>query len=133
MRKQIILDCLRVARGQVFNKNHPEYGNYLHWTFIVQDGKVLGFGRNRPGRPYYDNFGYTALSKIHSEMDCWRKVKGLINSNKSFKCINIRLNKQGELRLSKPCACCVSFLDFVGCHSVIFSTEAGFGKLNIRS
>lgn len=132
MRKQIIQDCLRVAQKQAKEQNHPEYDNYLHWSFIVQDGKVLGFGRNRPGKPYYDKFGYTTLSKIHAEHDAYRKIKGLLNNSRTFDILNIRLNRQGKMRLSKPCSCCAIFLKFMGCKNVIFSTDCGFARIRFE-
>ena len=45
---------------------------------------------------------------------------------------NIRLNKQGILRLSKPCYHCYMFLKIVGAKCVWFSTDVGFARMNLN-
>ena len=122
MRQRLIDDCLRLARKQTKFKNHPEYEYYLHWTFIIQDAKIVGFGRNRNSKAIYSRFGYTEISKIHSETDAYRKLKGILDHNRHFDCLNIRLNRQGQLRIAKPCNACLKFLFFVGCKKVISVT-----------
>lgn len=129
MKNSIINECVRTARSEI--SGHPEFttNGYLHWSFIVQKNKILGRGKNKVGKPYYNGFGYSDISKIHSEGDVYRRVKGIIESNLTFEVINIRLNRQGDLRLSKPCDCCFRFLNFVGCKTVYFSTDLGFARL----
>lgn len=103
---------------------------FIHWSFIVQNNKIVEWGTNRNGvPPVY--FGYSdridgAEPKIHAELDAWNKAKGLLDRNVKFECINIRLNRAGSLRLSKPCTCCESFLFSIGCSKVFYSTENGF-------
>ncbi len=129
MRKRILRECLRIARAKC-NPNHPQYGCYIHFSFIVQDNKIIEYGVNREGTPL-EGFGYPEFGKIHSENDAYRKAKGVLNNQKSFEVVNIRLNKQGETRLSKPCECCYAFLGVVGCRDVYFSTEEGFEKVSL--
>ena len=110
--------------------SYAEYKSQAHWSFIVQKNKLMGYGKNRQGKTFYSNFGYSIQSKIHSEHDVYKKVKGLLNQRESFELINIRLNKRNHLRLSKPCVCCIRFLQFVGCNNVYFSTnESTFDRL----
>ena len=121
MRQRILSDCIKIARQQ--NEKHPQYGYFHHWTFIVQNNKIIGIGKNRLGNPIYYNFGFTNRSKIHSELDAYKKTKGIIDKNTPFYCVNIRLNRIGDLRLSKPCDCCQRFLIFAGCSGVWHSTS----------
>jgi len=128
MRKRILKECLRIARSKCNPESHPEYYNYIHFSFIIQNNKIIEYGFNRPGPPL-DGFGYPDFGKIHSENDAYRKARGILDSQKPFDIINIRLNKGGDLRVSKPCSCCHSFLKVVGCRNVYFSTECGFAKM----
>lgn len=86
-------------------------------------------GYNRKGPPI-EGFGYSkSFGKIHSENDVYRKAKGLLDPQKPFDIVNIRLNKSGDSRISKPCPCCSAFLETVGCRNVYFSTDDGFAKV----
>ena len=59
---------------------------------------------------------------IHAEMTAYKKAKGLLNKKK-FSCVNIRLGKDAETKLSKPCHCCISWLCNVGCVEVWYSVK----------
>lgn len=131
MNKNILKECVRLSKRQNNADKHPQFHNYIHWSFIVQDNMIVEIGKNKQGKPKYTNFGYIKTAKIHSEHDVYEKAKGLLKKNRPFEIVNIRLNKQGDLRLSKPCACCCKFLDFIGCKTVWFSTEVGFAKLRL--
>lgn len=130
MTNKILDQCLRTAQKEVLQQKHPEYMSFKHWSFIVQGNKVLGAGKNRSGKAVY-NFGYTNISKIHSEVDVYSKTKGILDKSKHFEIVNIRLNKLGEVKLSKPCECCYKFLNFMGCRNIYFSTEAGFARIRL--
>lgn len=127
MKKKILKECLRMALEK--NPTHPEFGRYHHFSFVIQNRKILEFGMNREGTPI-NGFGYPEFGKIHSETDAYRKAKGLLDSQAPFDMVNIRLSKQGFLRLSKPCSCCHAFLSMVGCRSVFFTTDQKFGKIH---
>jgi hypothetical protein len=129
MKKRIIRQSVAMARSKNTPDLHPEWGNFHHFSFIIQKDKILEMGFNRNGPPL-DGFGYNKdFGKIHSENDVYRKAKGIIDPQKPFDIINIRLNKRGELRLSKPCNCCMNFLEIVGCRNIYFSTNNGFAKM----
>lgn len=129
MRKRIIKQCLSLARTKNNPDSHPEWGNFHHFSFIIQNNKILEMGFNRKGPPL-EGFGYSQeFGKIHSENDVYRKAKGIIDHSKAFDVVNIRLNKRDQLRLSKPCSCCSNFLGVVGCRHIYFSTNNGFAKV----
>jgi len=67
--------------------------------------------------------------KIHSEIAAYRKAKGILTKNEPFEIVNIRLNKNKELRLSKPCICCFEIMKELGCSKFYFSSNAGFLKI----
>lgn len=145
MKNMILIECFRRATG--LNPNHPENKNgYHHFSFIVQKNQILGYGVNRSTGsnptfdnnkiPKYDNFGflnsnsisrtlitgYKPYQKLHSESVAYFKIRGLLNHRFKFEVVNIRLNKNSELKISRPCECCIRFLYGLGCSTVWFST-----------
>lgn len=126
MKNSLINHCLKIARDVVHDKKHPQYECYKHFTFIISDNQLVEWGMNRSGPPKH---GYQPHQKIHSENMAWNKARGIMDRKKTFEILNIRLNKRGDLKISKPCNCCVSFLRNLGCNRAWFSTDAGFAKL----
>jgi len=133
MKNNILEDCLR--QSIKLNYKHPEKHNgYHHFSFIIQNNTILGHGFNRGGgaKPL---IGYKSHQKLHSENTVYFKVKGILENRKSFEMINIRLTKQNELRISRPCECCISFLFGLGCSCVFFTTglvEYQWAKINLH-
>ena len=129
MRNRIIQQCLSVAQKNNAAGRHKDNTRFLHYTFIVQRNRVLGYGMNHPGEPAI-HLGYPKTSKIHSEIDAFRRCKHALILGVKFEALNIRLSKNGELRISKPCPCCSTFLREIGCHVVVYSTDVGFVTLS---
>lgn len=124
MRKTILRDCLRIAREKL--PRHPEK-RYLHYTFIVQDNKIIEWATNHSANPPI-HLGYSSRledrpAKTHSEFAAWKRAKGILQHNKPFQCVNIRLNRQSELRLSAPCECCFAFLKSLACTQCYYTTD----------
>lgn len=128
MKKSLLAQCTKIA--QDYRTKHPEWNHFLHYCFIVQANAIVEWATNRTGPPLTHR-GYPPSGKQHAEPLAWFKARGLLTSHRSIEAVNIRLNRQGELRLSKPCACCYSFLHSVGCRTVWFSTDAGFAKISL--
>lgn len=126
MTNKILRECLRIALKKNTPELHPEWGHFHHFSFICQDGKIVEYGTNRSGEsPIH---GYTRRAKIHSEVDAFMKAKGILDRNKPFQIINIRLNKQNELRDSHPCPCCDSFIKSMGANKIWFTTRTGWAR-----
>jgi tRNA(Arg) A34 adenosine deaminase TadA len=127
MKKQLLRDCLQRAR--IKNEKHPRWGHMHHFTFVIQRAKILEYGVNRVG-PAPVGRGYPReFSNIHSEVSAWRKASGLINPSYPIDIVNIRLNKQHVIRMSKPCDCCFGFLQALNCRAVYYTTDNGFSKI----
>lgn len=90
----------------------------------------MGHATNSAGQSIYHRF-YNDRSMIHSEAAAFKKVKGLLNRDKNFEVINIRLNKLNEYRVSKPCECCTNFLSIMGCNKVYYTTDEGFESVSL--
>jgi tRNA(Arg) A34 adenosine deaminase TadA len=130
MRSKLLRQCLQIAVNKNRPDLHPEWGNHVHFCFVVQGNKIVEWGTNRPGNA--DRIcGFNPIRhKIHAEVDAYRKAKGLLNKRETFEVVNIRLNKDGKTRLAAPCSCCTNFLDVVGCDRVYFSTNVGWESIS---
>ena len=130
--KKLLLVSQRIALQNLHK--HPLYleGKKLHFSFIVQRRQIVEWGCNMLHEPPI-HMGYVqringADPKLHSELVAYKKAKGLLK-DKKFVLINIRLNKKGEIRLSKPCVCCHEILSSLGCVLFYYSTEEGYQKI----
>ena len=125
MKPTILRECIRLARkNNTFINTH-----FRHFSFIIQRNKIVEWGKSLAQANPLTMFGYSTRSGVHSETNAYTKAKGILDKYIPFNVVNIRLTKSGDLRLSKPCACCYSFLENFGCTSVWFSTEVGFAKI----
>ena len=122
MKRRILNNCLDIALKNNNALNHPQWDFYHHFSFIIQDSKIITFGTNRCSYPL-TNFGYSKYTKMHSETDVYFKAKGIMEKNKPFSVVNIRLTKTSRVAMSQPCSCCVNFLSRMGCKDVWFTTN----------
>ncbi len=132
MKNGLLREALRIAREKL--PGHPQFSYWPHYCFIIQNNSIIDWGYNTTQEPKhlsYSNQLDGGKSKTHAELNAYRRAKGILNHNKSFECINIRLNRQGEIRSSAPCKCCFTFLQTVGCSQCWFSTDVGFAKIGI--
>lgn len=130
MKKSLLKEAINISCNKILL--HPEYDHYIHYSFIIQNNKIVEWGTNNRLVPAI-HFGYQArlndlnyTPKMHSEFMAYRKAKGLMRRNKEFEMINIRLNKNKELRISKPCDCCFSIMKELGCKRFYYSEKNGF-------
>jgi tRNA(Arg) A34 adenosine deaminase TadA len=127
MKATLLRECVRFALSKNTPDHHPEWGRWHHYSFVIQD-KIVEFGLNRTGPPIPM---YPDIAKIHAEVAAWRKAKGILNHRKPWDVVNIRLNKTGDLRQSKPCVCCMELLRTAGCRMVHYSTNTGFESITL--
>lgn len=127
MKRTILRECIRRAR----EINEHRSLTFRHYSFVIQNNAIVEMGQNVSRASPLIQFGYPETSGIHAEANAYRKAKGLLDHNKPWEMVNIRLNRTGNLKLSKPCQCCYNFLQINGCRFVYFSTDAGFARIKI--
>lgn len=131
MKKKLLAECLRISQATL--SKHPEK-RFKHWCFIIQDNKILEWSTNSSGIPpvhfgYHNRLRNAEIDpKLHAEFNAFKKARGIINSNKKWECVNVRLSSNGEMRTSTPCECCYSFLTEMGCNTIWFTTNFGWAK-----
>ena len=133
MNKKLIDEAVRLASEKLLT--HPEYSCYPHYSFLVQDNKILSIGMNNKNQVPLLHYGYHmrvdhTVPKMHAEPVAWRKGRGIINKMRSWEMINIRLNRHYKLMSAAPCEVCFNLLKSVGCHCFHYSSELGFAKLS---
>jgi len=121
MKRKTLLQCLTIAVKN--NPDHPERDCYRHFSFIIQNHKILEWGTNRRSSPL-TFLGFPSHSKMHSEVDACYKAKGIMSKD-DFEVVNIRLSKKNNIKESQPCKCCYAFLKHLGCKKIWFTTTTG--------
>lgn len=108
--------------------------DFQHFAFIYRKNKLLSIGQNDPtstnakSRKLAKRFGAKkplVYPYIHAEIDVISKLWGRLYIDKIFTLVSIRLNRHGELRISKPCKDCQIVLSSL-CIPVIFYDGKGF-------
>jgi tRNA(Arg) A34 adenosine deaminase TadA len=128
MKRNILNECLRLAREK-HGPSHPSWGQKaVHYSFVVQDNKILEMGVNRPDASPPLHYGYPSHSDIHSEIDAWRKARGILEDGK-WELVNIKLSKEAPYfptADAAPCNQCMAFLMQKGCKHFYFTTSTGW-------
>lgn len=129
MTKRILERCLNISKKYL--KKHSRIDGYKHYSFIIQNNRIIEWGTNISGAPLL-KFGYKDFQMIHAENTAYKKAKGLLDKSIKFEVINIRLNNNGNIKISKPCNCCFNFLKELGCSNIWYSKSDGeFKKIKI--
>ena len=123
MTNRILRDILQY--GLTHLNTHPEFRHYIHFSFIVVDNQIVTVGKNRAVEPppYYGYHKRVEKPKIHSELDAYSKYKW---KTVGFEMVNLRLSRQGEMKLSKPCPICAEWLSQTMCTGLVYSTKEGW-------
>jgi len=124
---RILRECLRISREK--NLAHPlrsKGWKYIHWSFIIQDEKIISVGMNRDAAIEVILPGRKDGRKIHAEQDAVRRARNTLQLSKHWYMVNVRLNKKGLMRNSAPCSRCRSISEWLGMDRIIFTINEGW-------
>lgn len=101
-------------------------GGQLHFSFIMKKKKIVSFGYNNAWKTdrLAAKFGHR-FNCLHSELMAIKNFPYHISELSEFTFVNIRLRKNGEIALSKPCECCERMLDAFRVSEVYYTTNNG--------
>lgn len=101
--------------------------NRLHFTFILRRNTILSVGYNNMFKtdPGAKAAGYE-YGFVHSEFDAIGNFPLTPKEFNKCRVVNIRLNKQGNILLAKPCKICGPMLVNLNFREVWYSDENGF-------
>ena len=126
-----IQDCEKYADfalGIYRCTNWKEIQSFRHISILTDKrGNVLSFGINGyKSHPLSKKFRYRTET-VHSELDAFLKIR---HFDIKFNLINFRINNQELFRMSKPCNCCLNFLESTErLLDIFYTNENGFIKL----
>jgi hypothetical protein len=125
MKKHVLAYVMSVCRKNL--DRHPELNNFPHYSFILKDNKITSWARNSKIEPprhfgYHRDWDATYRPKYHAELAAYRKHP----IKPPFEIINVRMSKQGLLRISKPCLACTRLMTALGCRKFYYSFQGGF-------
>ena len=111
---------LKKALQEVEKSNHHQFKVA---AIIFKGSRILSCGVN----------GIRSCSKLNKKFQEWEnslhaEQACIINARRDLKgtsMLVIRVNKQGEFRMAKPCGMCAGFLSSVGIKEVYYTTSTG--------
>ena len=111
---------------------HLPQSKYKHFSFICERNRIITIGWNDSfcTHPIAKKFRHR-FSCIHSELSAISKFPYSIKRLSKAKFINVRLNINGELALSKPCLSCQYMLYSFSIKTISYSTSEGFLRLQL--
>ena len=112
---------------------HHTADTFKHWSFVIQNDKVLEWGRNKLNDPVgLERYGYKGKRhSLHAEAVAMRKAYGLLDRRKPWLMFNIRLGAGKELRNATPCRICRSFIVACGCTACYFTIDGTVAKITL--
>lgn len=115
---------------QVLTTNSSRPVNY-HFSFGYRKNRLVGIGINDElnespkVKRLAQRFGISHFQKFpfpHSEIDLLSKLWGNYYVDESLRIINVRINRHGYLRYSKPCSNCTEVLRALNVTEVWYTT-----------
>lgn len=119
--------CVELAHAMVDLPN----SYFKHFSFLMKGSKILSVGWNdRSANSFKINEKLVSypLGGLHSESFCIKRLQDF-NMCRRATLVNVRINKQGELRNSKPCDICSNLLNVLGFRIIYYSTNDGFSSM----
>ena len=97
----------------------------LHGSVIVRGGSVISWALNDPGKcGFSESYAYHPGFQRHSELNAIKKARRKTDLT-GCSMFNLRIDKYGIPRMSKPCPSCESLLLNYGFKKCFYSTENG--------
>ena len=120
---------MELAAKQAANSNFPVF---RHGAVLVKGGSVLSLGVNKN---QFHSFAakfkkVPRHATIHAELSCLLAAGGESAAGSTM--YVVRINPQGEWRMSKPCCMCQAAMKHVGVKKVIYSVDSNHvGEMKI--
>lgn len=113
--------------------NRNTRNKFFHFAFGFKKNKLLAIGQNNPEKTHTQALILAKRFNIdikypylHAETDLISRLWGKHYIDANIKMVIVRLNKNGELRNSKPCSRCSKIIKALGIKDIYWSTENGF-------
>jgi hypothetical protein len=120
------MDLKRITEiGYALREKSITGGRNFHASFILNKSKLLSIGVNRYNKSHPKNqeFGYSPMAGIHSEMAACLKL-GLTDCS-SLGIVNVRINRNGQLSNSCFCKGCSNLVKYLNFKEAFFTNDGG--------
>lgn len=102
---------------------------YKLGAVVVRQGKVIGRGANGIRKHGYSHI-YNFPMTLHAEAAAILNTpKHLLEGSDLYV---VRISKNNEVRMSKPCDCCITLAKMVGIKNVHYSTHNDYETLDMK-
>lgn len=111
---------IELAKREAYKSS---YKRFRHGAVLVRGGSVINTSANHNDYCSFARRFRTepGCSTIHAEIG---SILGVDRSQTEGSIVYVaRLNKKGEVKLSRPCSMCVNTLRFVGIKKVIYTVD----------
>ncbi len=130
MNNKLLLDQI-IKRCKKELPEHPRRHSFPHWCFLTDGSSILAVAINKAHEPNkkYGYHGKEYRPTVHAELAAVLKYRK--RTAKKMYAVNVRLGRQGDLRIACPCKPCRDILKLAGVSRVYFSTEYGWGDIRL--
>ena len=98
-----------------------------HVSLVFYKKQLISFGTNSfKTHPKAKEIGYR-FEEMHSELEAYTKIPR-IYKGKKLTLVNVRYNKNGQLRMSKPCDLCAPWCKEIF-NEIYYTTNDGLFKM----
>lgn len=96
----------------------------MHFSYIVDGKHIISYGINniKKSHPFAINHKYPYP---HSEVSAIINFQLPLDELCEYSLVNIRIGKDGNIRLSKPCSYCQKMLDVFNMQTIFFTNDSG--------
>jgi hypothetical protein len=129
-----IKESLNIARSLLPRAKRSRSGRnkFFHFAFGYHNNNLLAIGQNMPDKTHTRamkiaerfqtqiNYPY-----LHAETDLISRLWNKYHIDENLKVVIIRLNKNAQLRNSKPCEKCSKIMKCLGITQIYWSTNDG--------
>lgn len=105
--------------------NEP-VGEQKHFSFLVKKNKIISIGWNRKNKthPLTVKYGHPYRT-IHSEVAVIQNFPHSLTTLSNYSLINIRISREDNVTISKPCIYCQRLIRDFGIRNVFYTNEYG--------
>lgn len=97
-----------------------------HFSFIVKKNRIRSIGINNTKKTCPLSYKFNPLwPYVHSEMSAVSKFDGKLSELSNCILVNVRLDKQGKVMMSKPCKNCLRMIQIFDFKKVIYTGRMG--------
>jgi tRNA(Arg) A34 adenosine deaminase TadA len=100
------------------------YQNFRHGAVLTKGGRIISVANNSNNFSAFASRFYPHIegrATMHAELSCILNIPK--QNTEGATVYVVRINKNGELKMSKPCEMCEAAMRFVGIKTVIWTVD----------